>query len=121
MGLRWTEEQYRAYVTKGQAPPISEDVFLAAVLKIARSSGFLAYHTYRSTKSAEGFPDVVLAPGPRIAGAGHPLYVCELKTDTGIVSQAQEAWLEALGRCNGVVSEIWRPHGLEEIVKRLRQ
>ena len=126
MSARWTEQDLAAYLhnaqrrvrdgslTAGQQHYVSEAVFQGAVLRLAKQSGWMAYHTWSSKKSPEGFPDLVLAK------AGQPLYVCELKTDTGIVSQAQQAWLEALAGCTGVVGEVWRPAQLSEIVERLR-
>ena len=125
MSLRWTEEEYTRYTGRVlPAPvtppaPVSEEVWQAAVMKVAKDAGFLAYHTYRSRKSAEGFPDIVLCHA--IAGQGHPLYLVELKTDTGIVSQAQAAWLEALAGCTGVVAEVWRPADMAHVIDMLRR
>jgi hypothetical protein len=120
MSLRFTEAEYAAYLRRGQPAPVSEEAFLVAIQRLARQHGWLFYHTYRSTKSVEGFPDVVLAPGPTLVGKGHPLYICELKREDGQVTPAQAAWLEALGGCTGVVSEVWRPAMLQEIVAKLR-
>jgi hypothetical protein len=121
--MRWTEAEYDQYIRRGQPgrpTTISEDVFQRAVMRIAVQAGWLAYHTYRSTKSLGGFPDLILAPGPTCEAEPRVLYGVELKTDTGIVSAAQQAWLEALAGCSGVVAEVWRPAQLEEICQRLR-
>lgn len=40
--------------------------------------------------------------------------------DVGQVTLAQQAWIEALGQCTGVVSACWRPQDLEAICARLR-
>jgi hypothetical protein len=93
---------------------LSEAAFMSAVVRLAREHGWLWYHTHDSRRSPSGFVDGVLAK------AGQPLYLVELKTDTGQVTPAQAAWLEALAGCAGVVAETWRPSALDEIVKRLR-
>jgi hypothetical protein len=86
-------------------------------MRLAKDAGWtFAYHTYRSTKSMGGFPDLILCHRE----PGHVCYAIELKTDTGIVSHAQAAWLEALGSCTGIVADVWRPAMLQEIAARLR-
>jgi hypothetical protein len=124
--MRWSEDQYRAHLARQadfqryregqmlQEPPVSEKVFQDAVVRLAKQHGWMAYHTWSSKRSPEGFPDLVLAK------AGQPLYVCELKREDGQVTLAQQAWLAALGACTGVVAEIWRPKDLEEICRQLR-
>ena len=112
--MRWSETEYAAYLRKGQAAPVSEQAFMAAIVRLAKQQQYLVYHTYTSKRSPEGFPDLICAR------AGSPLLAIELKTDTGQVTPAQDAWLAALGQCTGVVSEIWRPARLQEIVERLR-
>jgi hypothetical protein len=114
MVLRLTEDEYAAYLRKGQPAPISEAAFMQAVVKLARQQQYLVYHTYTSKRSPEGFPDLICAR------AGSPLLAIETKTDTGQPTAAQEAWLTALGSCTGVVAEVWRPSMLQEIVERLR-
>ena len=123
--MRWSEEEYNCYmqqrgINRVHSQPVTEKAFMGAIITTARREGFLAFHTYRSTKSAEGFPDLILAPGPAIVQAGHPMYAIECKTDDGQVTPAQQAWLTALAGCTGVVAEIWRPAQLQEIVERLR-
>lgn len=113
--MRWSEDQYRAYVTRGQPAPVSEKVFQAAVIRLAKQCGYLVHFTKDSRRSPEGYPDLTLAK------AGQPLYVCELKREDGQVTLAQQAWLTALGACTGVVAECWRPSMVEEICQRLRQ
>ena len=125
MTVRWSEDEFALYmqhlgINRVHSQPVTEKVFLGTIARLAKQHGWLFYHTYRSTKSAEGFPDLVLAPGPTIIAAGHPCYAIECKTDTGQVTPAQQAWLEALAGCTGVVAEVWRPSDLETIVQRLR-
>ena len=114
MSLHWTEEQLASYLRRGQPAPVSEAAFMQAVIRLARQHGWMAYHTWSSKRSPEGFPDLVLAK------AGQPLYVCECKRDDGHLTLAQAAWLEALQGATGVVSEVWRPQDMDRVIAQLR-
>ena len=114
MAARWTEAELARYLTHGPTGQVTEAVFQTAIRRLAQQHGWLYYHTYLSKKSAEGYPDVTLAK------IGAPLILAELKTITGQLTKAQEAWLEALAGSTGVVSCVWRPTDLEAIVKLLR-
>jgi hypothetical protein len=72
------------------------------VIDLARWAGFLHYHTVDSRKSRPGFPDLVLVH----ATTGR-LVIAELKSDTGRVTDAQQAWLSHLGKRHEV--HLWRP------------
>lgn len=103
-----------------EAPAVSEKVFQAAVLRIAREAGYtFAYHTYRSTKSMGGFPDLILCHQDAHREPGWPIWAVELKTDTGVVAQAQRAWLEALRGSRNVITRVWRPGDWPQIVADL--
>ena len=116
MTLRWTEQDLERHLRRGQPAPISEAAFMAAVVRLARQYGWEhVYHTYRSTRSPSGFPDLILCH----KDPGHVCYAIECKTDTGQVTPAQQAWLEALGGCTGVVAEVWRPSDMENICLKL--
>jgi hypothetical protein len=93
---------------------LSEAVFQAAVIELAKQHGWLCWHAYSAKKSAAGYPDLTLAK------AGYPLICAELKTDTGQLTRAQQAWLAAIEGSTGVVSAVWRPAQWSEIVERLR-
>ena len=72
-------------------PAMSEKAFQAEVLKRANQFGWLAYHTFDSRRSQEGFPDLVLVRGA----------VCiflELKSDSKSAKESpeQKAWIKAL-------------------------
>lgn len=114
--VRWSDADYARFQRHGPAGLLPEKAWQQAVVRVAKQAGFLCYHTYDSRRSPSGFPDLVLChPAP-----GHPLYTIELKTDTGSVSQAQQAWLDALGQCTEVVTGIWRPAMAEQVVTLLR-
>jgi hypothetical protein len=87
------------------------------VIAAARTAGFLAYHTHDPRRSPEGFPDLILAHEL----PGRPLYGIELKTEDGQTTDAQEAWLAAIGGSVGIVTAVWRPSMLEEIIAHLRR
>lgn len=67
------------------------------------------YHTYRSTNSPAGFPDLVCVH------ATIPLLLyAELKTETGEVTDDQIGWLTDLTRAGSEVY-LWRPSDTDEI------
>ena len=86
---------------------MTEKAFQAGVEKIARMCGWLVYHTYRSTRSVAGFPDLFMVRGCRAIAA-------ELKSDTGQLSHAQLDWLDALDK-TPVEVYVWRPADLDDI------
>lgn len=69
------------------------------VVAMAHALGWLVYHTYDSRRSAEGFPDLVLAR------KGEVLMV-ELKTEKGRMTEAQRTWQRH------ATSQLWRPSDL---------
>ena len=122
MTVRWSEEEFALYMRhmginrpRRQPAPISEGVWQATIMRVLKDAGYLAFHVHDSRRSPSGWPDVAA-----IKPTGGTLYLCELKTETGIVSQAQQAWLTALAGCTGVVAEVWKPAMLQEIAARLR-
>jgi VRR-NUC domain len=128
MSLHWTEDEYQAHLRRGleheglylgsqaYSPLVSEKALQAAVLRVAKKAGYtFAYHTYRSTRSPSGFPDLILCH----RDPGHVCYAVECKTDSGQVTPAQEAWLAALAGSTGVVSAVWRPSQWTAIVEQL--
>jgi hypothetical protein len=72
-----------------------------AVVHVARLYGWRVYHTWTSIHSNAGFPDLVLVRDGR-------LVVVELKSDRGVLSPAQDAWLADL-RQTPVEVYVWRP------------
>lgn len=82
------------------------------VIETCNWLGLRHYHTFDSRKSAAGFPDLV------IVGPLGVLFV-ELKSDKGLVSPQQEAWVADLERA-GAEAFIIRPAGFDHLVKRLK-
>jgi hypothetical protein len=93
---------------------LSEKVFLQQVRDLAKLFGWLEFHPYNSRRSSLGYPDLCLCRPPSIIFA-------ELKTATGRVTPAQEAWLQALGQCPGVETHVWRPNAWAAILERLQR
>jgi hypothetical protein len=117
MSLRWSQQDLDHYLRRGQPAPVSEAVWQRAMQRLLDHHGFAyRYHTWNSRRSPAGFPDLIAVHHL----AGRPLLAIEIKTDAGQVTPAQQAWLEALGGCTGVVAEVWRPSMLEEICQKLR-
>jgi VRR-NUC domain-containing protein len=101
--MRLTEEEYARLLALGQVRPIEgprslveivpEKRFQAQLLQVARLAGWIAYYTFDSRRSPEGFPDVILVrPEP---GRG-PVYAWECKTAHGKLKMPQQLWLRAL-------------------------
>lgn len=94
-----------------QVEGVTEKVFMAAVVRLAREAGYLTYHTWSAKRSPAGFPDLVIVHPTRHE---MPVFMVEVKTATGQVTPAQQAWVDALdGR--STVSAIWRPEDLSMI------
>ena len=89
-----------------------EEALLGKIRSVATSHGFLVYHTYRSTKSEPGFPDLILCNGVS-------LLMYELKTNTGQLTKEQALWLSLLAHTEKVESGIWRPRDWPAIYERL--
>lgn len=89
---------------------VTEKEWSGQVHDLAQMLGWRRYHTYRSTRSAAGFPDEVLVR--------ERVVFLELKTEAGKLSGAQEDWLRALlGAC--VEAYIVRPRDLEALSRVL--
>src|SRR5262249_31803425 len=79
---------------------LAEKEFQAQVVQLARLLRWRVYHTYDSRRSAPGLPDLLLVR-ERVLWA-------ELKTESGRVTPAQRAWIEALAAAGQEV-RLWRP------------
>ena len=92
---------------------VCEADFQKTVVELAEILGWRTFHAARlkghlRTETSEGFPDLVFAK----TGV-KPLFA-ELKSDTGVVSNDQIAWLQAT---DGV---IWRPKHWYVVEKSLK-
>ncbi len=97
---------------------ISERVFTAHIIQLARRRGWLCAHfrpglTQRgrwvtAMSGDVGFPDIVLARGTQVIFA-------ELKTKNGKTSPAQDRWLETLRGSPYVGAVVWRPSDIADI------
>lgn len=94
----------------------TEDLFTAAVIQLARSAGWLAFHARAARTAAgwrtpvqgdgEGFLDLVLVR--------ERILFAELKAERGRLRPAQERWLERLRRAGAEV-HVWKPRQWSEI------
>jgi hypothetical protein len=92
----------------------TERGLLDAVMALARYNNWLCYHTFRSEKSAPGFPDICMV-------REHRLVLAELKTLTGHVTPAQQQWLDALMQVRRVEVYIWRPPDFAQVERLLQR
>ncbi len=70
-----------------------------AVVTMARTLGWSAYHTTFALGSGRGFPDLLLIKPPR-------LIVAELKGPRGKLRPGQQEWLDLFAAC-GVEAYLW--------------
>ncbi len=94
-------------------PNITEKAFQAQVEELLRLFHWRYYHTWRSTHSPAGYPDLTCVRPPRFL-------IAELKSEKGTATDDQEAWLEDLGLVPGIEAYLWRPSDLDKIVEVLR-
>ena len=93
---------------------INERTFQAAIVELAKLTGWRIYHAFDSRRSEAGFPDLVMTRDGRILFA-------ELKTERGRVSEAQREWLTALASCPGLEIYVWRPADWDAIERTMRR
>ena len=91
---------------------MTEDTFQTSVIQIAKDTGWMLFHDYDSRRSTAGFPDLVMTRDGRTIFA-------ELKSQKGRVKAAQQEWLDALDKTEGLEVFLWRPSDMDEVVKNL--
>lgn len=84
------------------AAAMSERELEDAVEALARTCGWLVYHTHDSRRSEAGFPDIVMLREGRLIFA-------ELKSQKGLLGREQRRWLSALIATERVEVYVWRP------------
>lgn len=113
---------------------VSEKVFQAHVIQVARLNGFrapmedplqppldLILHIFDSRKSqGVGFPDLVFCKPGEVNEEGETispgrLILSELKSEKGRLRPEQKLWLKALKTVPGTEVYVWRPSDFEDI------
>lgn len=89
---------------------LTEQEWASQVAELAKTLGWRRYHTYRSDRSAAGWPDEALVR--------ERLILVELKREKTRPSDAQTDWLTVLAAA-GVEVYLWRPSDLDEIANVL--
>ena len=113
--VRWSEAELAKFLRHGPGGQVTEAAFMAAIRRLAQQYNWMYFHVHNSKRSPEGYPDLTLAK------EGQPLIFAELKTASGQLTLAQQAWLATLAATDGIVTAIWRPADLEAIVELLRK
>lgn len=91
---------------------ISEDAWQSKVTDAASYNRWSWWHDQDSRKNKRGLPDLLL-------WKPHQFMACELKTETGIVTDDQARILREWEQA-GVETHVWRPHDWDEVAARLR-
>ena len=89
---------------------MTEKSFQASVIRVARTLGWLCYHTFDSRRSTSGFPDLVLVR--------ERILYRELKVGKNKLSQPQELWRDSILDAGGDWAE-WRDTDMDDIVEDL--
>lgn len=109
-------------------PPITEAAFLKQVVELARLRGWMVYHqrpalTRKGWRTAlqgdAGFPDLVLVRAMRSLWGRRSVIFAELKSETGVMTEAQRTWGAALAKA-GICFRCWRPSDWPEIEETLK-
>lgn len=91
---------------------VTEADWQRTIVELARLNGWLVFHDRVAWRSDPGWPDLVLLRGPR-------LVVAELKSETGKLTPAQEAWLMRWRSVPCAEVFVLRPHDWDLIVRVL--
>ena len=100
-------------------PKITEKVWRAQVVSLAKQLGWEVYFTWTSIHSPAGFPDLILVR--ENADGTVSMIFAELKSETGKLTDSQLGWLGLLGRVPSICVYVWRPSDWEDIVVALRR
>lgn len=101
---------------------MTERQFQGQVIQMAHLFGWRVSH-FRPALTAKGWRTAVEADGkgfPDLVLVRDRTIFCELKTDTGRLTQDQQDWVDALGRA-GTEVYVWRPRDWDEIERLLRR
>ena len=86
---------------------LTEKEWLALVVELARTLGWLCFHPFLSIRSERGWPDLSLVR--------ERLVFIELKSDKGRTTPAQEKWINALKEA-GAEAYVFRPADWDDVV-----
>lgn len=86
---------------------ITEAEWQGFVASYAQLNGWTVFHVFDSRRSNAGWPDLTCVRDGRVVFA-------ELKSESGKVTQAQQWWVDELGKVaaasdGAVEAHIWRP------------
>lgn len=93
----------------------SEADFQAQIIELAETVGWKVWHDNDSRRNRSGFPDLELLRGATMLRL-------EVKTDTGVVTPAQEAYIQRLKQIKFVYADVVRPRDwadLEDVIRRV--
>jgi hypothetical protein len=88
---------------------VTEKEWLATVIEIATTYGWMSYHTHDSRHSAKGFPDCVFAHETQAR-----VVFVELKREKARLTPEQTLWGATL-RAAGQDVYVWRPSDVDRV------
>ncbi len=92
----------------------SHNQFRDTIRAEARRFGWLEYYVYDSRHTPPGFPDCWFVK--TLNDDETVLIVAEIKSLKDKLSLSQKRWLVILSKIKGVITFLWRPSDLEEIM-----
>lgn len=97
---------------------LSHEEFMTQVIQLLDLCHWRYYHTYRSTRSPAGFPDI--AAVRENSDGSSALIFLEIKTQKGKLTVTQLEWLSLLDNVPGVVATVCRPSWWNSLVALLK-
>jgi Holliday junction resolvase len=91
----------------------SEKDYMQQIIDLARSTGWLVFHTFDARRSEPGFPDLVMVRGAQ-------LVFLEVKATKTIISVEQKEWLGRLRQVRYVHADIARPADWPDVEAALK-
>lgn len=83
---------------------LPEVPFMRQIMREAERFGWLVSHTHDSRLSEPGLPDILMVRGSRLLAIE-----CKKRGPKGVVTAAQQQWLDALSQVPGIEAMVLRP------------
>ena len=88
---------------------MTEEDFQAQIVKLAETHGWHVWHDHDSRRNSEGLPDLLLL-------RGQMMLWFECKTERGVTSDGQSAFIRRLNLVKEVHADVVRPRHMDQII-----